>query len=585
MSYVPPTSTNNGVGCITIDGNKSCVISENGINLTMDILTTPISTIINPSGFDTGGQQVSFTNLYNLKQATPALRIPATTNVYVVNNTYEANDDNLAKTRIASLSAIPAQDTKLTLKANTGGAVWEEADLTQNTLTYIESNTTTHTKPLIELVNTIPTYVVSGNSNNPVGIPVYTNNHQIVLQSAPVPLIDTLVPTIYSFPSGETPLCSEVFNGNTYIGCMSGNVYYNDGSNWVLVATFDGEVRCLYNHQPQGRLYIGGKYGNISYPLSQTGLNYVCYTQSSNFSTIGVDVFSNYGVNGFDGAVNAITSDNNFMYFGGEFQYITGSGLNCRYIACYDWSSTQYIYDLGGTGSGGFDNNVFGLAIANNLLCVGGEFNTIYSNIGNYSGQYLVGIGLSSGWLVGSVSFINANPNAISNALNRYGLIQTDGNTFFVSTNDNSIGGIQYFLQTPYYSFPSASSIGSNAYGTQQTSFTRYGGIASVGYDNVYLLNGEQKTTLPFQPYIYWNAIYSRNEFMDINTGSTYIFAGSTENNFVLQGGRTIIHTGTTYNTGWKINTNSGNGYGWSATMLWNGANYIPMSIPYGYGY
>ena len=138
MSY-PTYSTNNGVGITDPTGDKEIGVGINGLVLTTGLLTTPTTTIISPSGFDTGGQQVSFTNLYNLKQATPALRIPATSNVYVVNNTYEANDDNLAKTRIASMSAIATLNPQLTLKADTGGAVWEEADLTQNGLTYTDA--------------------------------------------------------------------------------------------------------------------------------------------------------------------------------------------------------------------------------------------------------------------------------------------------------------------------------------------------------------------------------------------------------------------------------------------------------------
>ena len=42
MSYTPSVSTNNGMGCISTDGNSECIFGENGIQLNGDLLTTPI---------------------------------------------------------------------------------------------------------------------------------------------------------------------------------------------------------------------------------------------------------------------------------------------------------------------------------------------------------------------------------------------------------------------------------------------------------------------------------------------------------------------------------------------------------------
>lgn len=78
---------------------------------------------------------VSWENFYLLKQATPALRIPDASNIFVVSDTYEANDNNLAKTRKATLSAVASADTKLELEILTSG---EKATLTQDTLTYLD---------------------------------------------------------------------------------------------------------------------------------------------------------------------------------------------------------------------------------------------------------------------------------------------------------------------------------------------------------------------------------------------------------------------------------------------------------------
>ena len=80
---------------------------------------------------------VSWENFYLLKQATPALRIPDASNIFVVSDTYEANDDNLAKTRKATLSAVASADPTLALEDLTSG---EKATITQDTLTYLDAS-------------------------------------------------------------------------------------------------------------------------------------------------------------------------------------------------------------------------------------------------------------------------------------------------------------------------------------------------------------------------------------------------------------------------------------------------------------
>ena len=67
-------------------------------------------------------------------------------------------------------------------------------------------------------------------------------------------------------------------------------------------------------------------------------------------------------------------------------------------------------------------------------------------------------------------------------------------------------------------------------------------------------------------------------EFIDLGSGQIYAFTGSTLNNFSLMSGRTIQYNGNTYSTGWVISP-SGDGYGFSSTLLWNGGFYFPTSI------
>lgn len=428
-----------------------------------------------------------------------------------------------------------------------------------------------------EVLTYLPTQFVQANSNNVTAIPTCTiEKHTVFLQSSVVPLIDTLLPTGYSIPGGEQVNCFCDTGSYMFIGCESGNVYYFNSSTttWDLSATFEYSVRCLYWHYYQSRLYIGGKFQHMSYPTPLTNLYNVCYaTDFPVFNMMGVDVWSNYGTNGFDGAVNAITSDGSFMYFGGEFNYIQSNGLYCLKLACYDWSSTNMIYALDNLSGGGFTDRVMGLSTLNNYLCVVGEFNTIITNSGYLTANYCVSIFLNAGFLVGSMEFLYGNPSALDTSISVYGSVKNDGTYFYIScANSNIYGnGVNYLFQTPYYSFPSVSAIGNNAYGTTQTSFTLTGGIASVGYDNLYFVEGDMKASLPFQSYIYWNNYYGRVEFIDTGSGQIYAFTGVNGNPFVFGGGRVLLYNDVSY-SGFQF---SGGGTGKIATLFWNGYAYF----------
>jgi hypothetical protein len=125
-----------------LDPSSNAIV---GLILLQDLLDPPnqLRTTINNTGIeqnDASGNitiDVSWDNLKNLKLATPALRLPATSNIFVVNDTYEANDNNLAKTITATLSAVSATDPTLALEDLISG---EKATLTQDTLTYLDAS-------------------------------------------------------------------------------------------------------------------------------------------------------------------------------------------------------------------------------------------------------------------------------------------------------------------------------------------------------------------------------------------------------------------------------------------------------------
>jgi hypothetical protein len=144
---------------ITQDGNQSV-----GLNSYVDVGTNAVMGLvifnelndppnqtrvsINNQGitetFANGDPEVnvSWENFYLLKQATPALRLPATPDILVVNDTFEANDNNLAKTRIARMSADASANPLVSLNIVATG---ETATLTQNGLTYLPTTAGTPT--------------------------------------------------------------------------------------------------------------------------------------------------------------------------------------------------------------------------------------------------------------------------------------------------------------------------------------------------------------------------------------------------------------------------------------------------------
>ena len=121
MSLYPNYFIDNGVGVTNVSGDKKVGIGIDGVSFQKDILTTPITTILDGDGFDFAGEIVSWDNIYNLKQATTTLRLPATPNVLVLDDTLECNDNNLSKTRTAVLNASPLVEPSLTLTNITSG--------------------------------------------------------------------------------------------------------------------------------------------------------------------------------------------------------------------------------------------------------------------------------------------------------------------------------------------------------------------------------------------------------------------------------------------------------------------------------
>jgi len=336
-------------------------------------------------------------------------------------------------------------------------------------------------------------------------------------------------------------------------------------------------------------MYIGFRGDSMVVPYYQGNLNYICYTTSfpALYSSLTTDTWANYGTNGFNGAVNAVSGDGSFLYFGGEFTQNFAGSISVFFIAVYEWNSSGNLYPFDSVSGYGFDNTVYGLSLYNDKLCATGFFSNVIISSGVILSQYCVCLTMIAGYIVNSTEYLFGNPTALTNPILVLDSVKELSATFYISTADSVISGnpVNYMIQAPSASFSSCSVVGYNQFAYPQTSFNTQYNISSVGIDQVYLLNGEIKATFTFQPYLYFNWFNNRNEFIDLASGIVYAFTGSQTNHWTLQNSRTITYQGTNWTGGWNINPSVGNGYGVSTILYWNGSIYIPIATTGGSGY
>ena len=528
-----------------------------------------------PTQLETGSgaslQTTPLTFLSNLGYALNALTQPTNTTTCNFQNAIGVQDTATMPTNsIVKMGGDPASlygieytsATNANFEIKTAGTGSVKV---QPPLITIDTNT--------ETLTYTPTQFVQANSNVPTPIPASSiAKHRVILESSPVPIIDTLEPVAWTLPSGETINTFSNDSGNLYLGCESGNVYYFNTSSetWDLQATFDGAVRCIYYHALPSKLYIGGNFNNMLSPAPIGGLNKVCYIGSGlpSLANVSVDIWNNYSVNGFDKAVNAIVANNDNVYFGGKFEYTSNNSLNCRYIATYDWATTGNLYAIDNQTSGtGFDGIVWSLSlIATGNLCVAGDFNNIITNTGSATVNYCCQLQITTTFFtVAQVDFLYNNSTALSNPISKTEAVQNDGSSFYISTNDTNINGngLNYFIGTGLgINFQAPFQLGNGGAVVQQQFqyVLSQSGNFSIGSNSVYLTNNTIIATIPFgSPYLYWNFHYARVEIYDPATGTIYAFIGSSINQFTFSGGRGLIYNGTSYLTG--INFTSGQGY------------------------
>jgi hypothetical protein len=554
------TAGNTANNSITLtDGSVSNTTNKNSITLTDGTLSTQVlvgSNIITNGAGDT-----------NTVTATSQT---ITDNASSGNSSYSYNSISIN----GGAGTFSADTTKMSVE-NGGDAVF--------------IGTGAGAKPLgVEVTNggytlsCVPKLNIDAVSNSLTPIPPLTLvPHQINCKSNLVPPVDLFVATGYSLPSNETYNVFYTDNqGYEYAGCASGNVYQFTGSAWNLVASFDGAVNCFYYLSNEGRLYIGGAFNQQTYPNFVSGLNYFCYASGANFNSVGVPVWSNTGTNGFNAPVLCITGDyNRYLYIGGNFTQAYSSGITCEYIAVYDATGNENLYPLDNQNGYGFNGAVWNLQYSNGLVCATGEFTYITSSAYTGDCKYITALTFSNGFQVSNVNWLFNNPTQFQVPIQKLDYLFTDGGNFFILTNE-SYGFINYVYVAPYYNFTSPSPTTGNAYTNPQNNGAFLAGqLGSIELGNRYYLQGTLNATLPIYPTrIYKNYQYSRFDFLDLNTGAIYAFAGNNQNRFQLESGRKIVYAGNEYTGGVYIIPPAPSGKGFSALLEWNGTDYELVS-------
>lgn len=532
---LPPYENNTFVETFT--ETKSCAIGRDGIRINYDLDTaTPKYFEMTKDGvvFQETGQPTYTTGLGRLcavQQAFQAVELPP-------NSTTLQLDDTLKLTSSSNATTI----------SPTGANI---VDFYANTLYY---------KPQLAVV---------ANSNIQTNIPsTPATQYEVFLKGVQVPLQNRLEAQPALLPTSETILCSLWSGAYQYIGCASGNVYWYDTgiSSWTLLWTFDGEVRCMMYHS--GKVYVGGTFVQLNYPLSVIGLYRVAYWNDTPYSTSISAIVFNTGGNGFNDAVNTITSDGgNYFYFGGAF---TGDNNNVGYtrkIACYKHTSNDLENLDGVPYDTGFDGTCWNLQYGNGYLTATGEFQYITTGVGTTATYYCSNFGISNN-NVGTLDYLFGSPTILTTPISTLTGIGYDGNYFYIPVNE-VVSGCNYVVQAPYYSFASGSSVSANGFDSPIKNVFYNGALLATTTNGKYWSNGAYQLTLgSTNTFTFYNYPYSPNILFFYNGGDSFYGLTGTTNNIFGLNGRPLAYQDTIYyNT---ISIVSGR-YGDCITLDWDG--------------
>jgi len=226
MSYVPTTSTNNGMGCISTDGNTSALFAETGIVLSGNLLTTPITATIGQSGISTtnpNGFNILNTLNLNSNNITNVGTITATnlTSGTITNSGETINGSSsqlLINNNSSTIPAISAPNAQLISFPN--------ANVSATTFTgALSGNATTATTATKVNVSTIST-------NTPFSVCFTTDGG-----SGSLAIDDSSTSNNFTYNPSTSTLNAYAITCNGGILCNTGQLFLgNGGSNGIQVS-------------------------------------------------------------------------------------------------------------------------------------------------------------------------------------------------------------------------------------------------------------------------------------------------------------------------------------------------------------
>jgi hypothetical protein len=173
MAYVPSVSTNNGMGCISTDGNSKCLFGENGIQISGNLLTTPIVATISQSGISTTNTNgfdfisplnMNSNNINNVNQITSTTFVGSLTGTSTNSSAINTTSDNTSGTYYIPFT-----------KTSAGSAKTLYVDDTTGPLSYNPSTSTLTTSIFSGLCDTGGLVYLSTGSQSITGSATFTN--------------------------------------------------------------------------------------------------------------------------------------------------------------------------------------------------------------------------------------------------------------------------------------------------------------------------------------------------------------------------------------------------------------------------
>jgi hypothetical protein len=244
MAYVPSVSTDNGVGCISTDGNTSCILSEEGFQLSTNLLTTPITATFGVNGLST----------------TNPAGLTSQSKLYYVNgiNQYDASNNSIVADLSTGDMTITSATNQLLMASYDNTQINAGVGFRVLANEYIQM--TAPSDITIQTTGAGGTYLVSNNLDVVCSAP----NGGVALEGNLVNLLSQTTSSVIA-PSGFYVGLSAFGTGD---GTINGNL---NGKVNLTNATANQNYTILVANANTGNQNIKGSGSDLNYnPVSQT---------------------------------------------------------------------------------------------------------------------------------------------------------------------------------------------------------------------------------------------------------------------------------------------------------------------------